>query len=150
MVGQAAFSLGLAALVLGLRRALPPSDHRTVGCGLLALASIGTMACAVARNSCEESVPRCEGNTFTTVSDWVHAIGALAGIIGVAGAALVLAAVAAPALVGVLRGDRRRGLRGPVRLASRSLPVGRHRRASPRARTRGLGSRDGHTTHGSR
>ena len=92
MVGQAAFSLGLAALVLGLRRALPPSDHRMVGCGLLALASIGTMACAVARNSCEESVPRCEGNTFTTVSDWVHGIGSLAEIIGVAGAALVLAA----------------------------------------------------------
>ena len=150
MVGQAAFSLGLAALVLGLRRALPPSDHRTVGCGLLALASIGTMACAVARNSCEESVPRCEGNTFTTVSDWVHAIGSLAGIIGVAGAALVLAA-ALPrhwsAYSAVTGGATFAGL---LSMASRSLSVGRHRRASRRTRSRGLGSRDGHPTHSSR
>lgn len=92
MAGEAAFSVGLAALVLGLRRYLPPSDHRMVGCGLLALASLGAMAGAVARNSCEESVPRCEGSTFVTVSDWVHGIGGLAEILGIAGAALVLAA----------------------------------------------------------
>jgi hypothetical protein len=92
MVGEAAFSFGLAALVLGLRRALPRGDHRTVGCALLALASLGAMAGAVARNSCEESVPRCQGSTFMTTSDWVHAIGGIAEILGIAGAALVLAA----------------------------------------------------------
>ena len=92
MTGEAAFSVGLAALVLGLRRWLPPTDHRIVGCALLGLASIGTMAGAWARNSCEESVPRCEGKTFATWSDWVHGIGSLAEILGIAGAALVLAA----------------------------------------------------------
>lgn len=90
MVGEAAFSVGLAALALGLRRSLPPSDHRMVGCGLLALASIGTTAGAVARNSCEESVPRCAGSTFVTANDWVHGVGSLVEILGIAGAALVL------------------------------------------------------------
>lgn len=93
MVGEAVFALGLAALVLGLHRALPKTDHRAVGCGLLIVASLGTMAGALARNSCEESVPRCEGNTFATVADWVHGVGGLMEIIGIAGAAFVLAAV---------------------------------------------------------
>jgi len=93
MAGEAAFALGLAALVLGLHRALPATDHRAVGCGLLILASLGTMASALARNSCEESVPRCEGDTFTTTADWVHGVGALMEIFGIAGAAIVLAAV---------------------------------------------------------
>ncbi len=93
MAGEAVFALGLAALVLGLHRALPATDHRTVGCGLLILASLGTMAGALARNSCEESVPRCEGDTFTTAADWVHGVGALMEIFGIAGAAIVLAAV---------------------------------------------------------
>ena len=31
--GEAAFSVALAALVLGLRRYLPSSDHRMVRCG---------------------------------------------------------------------------------------------------------------------
>ena len=90
MAGEAAFSIGLAALALGLRRALPPSDHRMVGCALLALASGGTLASALARNTCEESVPQCDGSTFVTVGDWVHGIGAIAEILGIAGAALVL------------------------------------------------------------
>jgi hypothetical protein len=92
MVGEAAFAVGLAALALGLRRSLPPSDHRLVGCGLLIIASAGTFAGALFRNSCEESVPRCEGSTFATWGDWVHGIGGLAEILGIAGAALVLAA----------------------------------------------------------
>ena len=92
MVGEAAFSLGLAALVLGLHRSLPPGDHRMVGCALVALASIGAMAGAIARNSCEDSVPQCEGKAFATASDWVHGIGSLVEILGIAGAALVLAA----------------------------------------------------------
>jgi hypothetical protein len=49
------------------------------------------MAGALARNSCEESVPQCQGSTFTTTSDWVHGIGSIAEILGIAGAALVLA-----------------------------------------------------------
>ncbi len=92
MAGEAAFALGLAVLVLGLHRALPATDHRAVGCGLLTLASLGTMAGALARNSCEESVPRCEGDTFTTAADWVHGVGGLTEILGIAGAAIVLAA----------------------------------------------------------
>ena len=92
MVGEAAFAVGLAALALGLRRALPPSDHRLVGSALLVLASMGATAGALARNRCEESVPRCEGQTFATASDWVHGIGSLAEILGIAGAALVLSA----------------------------------------------------------
>jgi len=90
MAGEAAFSVGLAALAIGLRRSLPPSDHRMVGCALLALACIGTMAGALARNSCEESVPRCAGGTFVTTSDWIHGVGSLVEILGIAGAALVL------------------------------------------------------------
>jgi hypothetical protein len=90
MAGEAAFSLGLAVLVFGLHRSLTPGDHRMVGCALLALASIGVMAGAVARNSCEESVLRCEGRAFATAGDWVHGIGSLAEILGIAGAALVL------------------------------------------------------------
>lgn len=93
MTGEALFALGLAALVLGLHRSLPATDHRAVGCGLLILASLGTMAGALARNSCEESVPRCEGETFTTAADWVHGVGGLTEILGIAGAAIVLAAV---------------------------------------------------------
>jgi Protein of unknown function (DUF998) len=92
MAGEAAFSIGLAALAIGLRRALPPSDHRMIGCTLLALASLGAMAGAVARNSCEESVPRCEGSAFATAADWVHGVGGIVEILGIAGAALVLAA----------------------------------------------------------
>ena len=92
MVGEAAFAVGLAALALGLRRALPPSDHRLVGTALLVLASMGATAGALARNRCEESVPRCEGQTFATASDWVHGIGSLVEILGIAGAALVLSA----------------------------------------------------------
>jgi Protein of unknown function (DUF998) len=97
MAGEAAFAIALAALALGLRRVLPASDHRTTGCALLALASVGAVAGALARNSCEESVPRCEGRTFATTADWVHGIGGLAEILGIAGAALVLA-VALPRL----------------------------------------------------
>ena len=91
MVGEVTFSIALAALALGLRRALPPSDHRLVGCALLALASIGTAAGALARNACESSVPRCAGSTFVTAGDWVHATGGLVEILGIVGAALVLA-----------------------------------------------------------
>ena len=93
MAGEAAFALGLAALALGLHRALPATDHRAVGCGLLLVASLGTILGALARNSCEESVPRCQGDTFSTVADWVHGVGALLGIFGIVGAAFVLAAV---------------------------------------------------------
>lgn len=92
MGGEAAFAVGLAALALGLRGALPPVDHRMVGCALLALASAGTMAAAVARNTCSESAPQCEDGTFATTSDWVHGIGGLVEILGIAGAALVLSA----------------------------------------------------------
>lgn len=92
MAGEAAFGLGLAALALGVHRALPATDHRAVGCGLLILASLGSMAGAFARNSCEESVPRCEGDTFATGADWVHGVGGLLEILGIAGAAIVLAA----------------------------------------------------------
>jgi hypothetical protein len=91
MAGEAAFAVGVAALALGLRRSLPPSDHRLVGCALLALASLGTVAGALARNSCEESVPSCKGSTFATTADWVHAVGGLVEILGIAGAALILA-----------------------------------------------------------
>jgi hypothetical protein len=91
MVGEASFAVALAALALGLRRVLPAGDHRTIGCGLLTLASAGALAGALARNSCEESVPRCEGHTFATGADWVHGVGGLAEILGIAGAALVLA-----------------------------------------------------------
>lgn len=92
MVSEAAFGVGLAALAFGLRRGLPPSDHRMIGCALLALASLGAIAGATARNSCEESVPRCEGQGFVNAADWVHGIGGLLEILGIAGAALVLAA----------------------------------------------------------
>lgn len=92
MGGEAAFAVGLAALALGLRRALPRVDHRMVGCALLALASAGTMAGAVARNTCSESAPQCEGGAFATTSDWVHGIGGVVEILGSAGAALVLSA----------------------------------------------------------
>ncbi len=51
------------------------------------------MAGALARTSCEESVPRCKGDTFTTAADWVHGVGSLMEILGIAGAASVLAAV---------------------------------------------------------
>lgn len=91
MAGEAAFAIALAALALGLRRVLVAGDHRTIGCGLLVLASAGAGAGALARNSCEESVPRCEGSAFATQADWVHGIGGLAEILGIAGAALVLA-----------------------------------------------------------
>lgn len=91
MAGEAAFAVGVAALALGFRRSLPPSDHRLVGCALLALASLGTVAGALARNSCEESVPSCKGSTFATTADWVHAVGGLVEILGIAGAALILA-----------------------------------------------------------
>lgn len=91
MMGEAAFAVGVAALALGLQRSLPPSDHRLVGCALLTLASLGTMAGALARNSCEESVPSCKGSTFATTGDWVHAIGGIVEILGFAGAALILA-----------------------------------------------------------
>ena len=90
MVGEAAFAVSLGALALGLRRALPQSDHRAIGSGLLFLACAGAVA-GLARNSCEESVPRCKGATFATTADWVHGIGGLAEILGIAGAALVLA-----------------------------------------------------------
>ncbi len=92
MVGEAAFSIGLAALAFGLCRALPPSDHRLVGTGLLLLASTGAMAGALARNRCEESVPRCAGQAFATTGDWVHGIGGLVEILGIVGGALVLSA----------------------------------------------------------
>lgn len=91
MAGEAAFGVGVAALALGVRRSLPASDHRLVGCALLALASLGTLAGALARNSCEESVPSCKGSTFTTTGDWLHAVGGLVEILGIAGAALILA-----------------------------------------------------------
>ena len=91
MAGEAAFAVALAALAVGLRRSLPRSDHRMIGCALLALASVGAVADALARNACEESVPRCEGQTFVTVGDWVHGIGSLLEILGIAGSALVLA-----------------------------------------------------------
>ena len=90
MAGEAAFAVALAALALGLRRALPAGDHRTIGCGLLILASAGAVAGALARNQCEESVPQCDGATFVTLADWVHGIGGLAELLGIAGAALVL------------------------------------------------------------
>lgn len=93
IAGEAAFAVALAALALGLHRALPASDHRRIGSGLLALASTGAIAGALARNSCEESVPQCQGSTFATPVDWVHGIGGLIEILGIAGAALVLAAV---------------------------------------------------------
>jgi len=91
MAGEAAFAVALATLALGLHRSLPASDHRLVGCGLLMLASLGTLAGGLARSSCEESVPRCEGSTFATASDWIDGIGSLVEILGIAGAALVLA-----------------------------------------------------------
>lgn len=93
MFGEAAFAVALAALLLGLRRSLPGSDHRMIGCALLTLACVGTLAGAVTRDSCEESVPQCDGKAFSTVADWVHGIGGFAEILGIAGAALVLAAV---------------------------------------------------------
>ena len=93
MSGEFLFGLGLVVLAFGLRRSLPATDHRTVGCGLLVLASLGTMAGAFARDSCEESVPRCAGVTFATAADWVHGAGGLGEILGLAGAAVVLAAV---------------------------------------------------------
>lgn len=92
MAGEAGFAVALAVLAVGLSRRLPPTDHRMIGCGLLALASIGAAAGALARNSCEESVPRCEGSTFATPADWIHGIGGLVEILGIAGAALALAA----------------------------------------------------------
>lgn len=93
MMGEAVFALGLALLALGLHQALPRTDHRVVGCALLMMGSLGAMLGALARNSCEESVPRCQGSTFTTTADWLHGVGGLLEILGVAGAAIVLAAV---------------------------------------------------------
>ncbi len=92
MTGEAVFALGLAALALGLHQALPRTDHRVVGCALLMVASLGAMAGALARNGCEESIPRCQGSTFTTTADWLHGVGGLLEILGIAGAAIVLAA----------------------------------------------------------
>ena len=63
-----------------------------IGCTLLALASIGALASALARNSCEESVPACAGLAYATPTDWIEAGGSLLVIFGIAGAALVLAA----------------------------------------------------------
>ena len=91
MAGEAAFAIALAALALGLHRTLPAGDHQIIGCWLLVVASAGATAGALARNSCEESVPACEGRSFATSADWVHGIGGLLEILGIAGAALVLA-----------------------------------------------------------
>jgi len=91
MATEVAFAVALAALALGLRRALPRSDHRTIGFGLLILAGAGALAGALARNTCEESVPGCEDKAFATLADWVHGVGGLVEILGIAGGALVLA-----------------------------------------------------------
>ena len=93
MAGEVVFAVGLGALVLGLRRSLPATDHRTVACVLLIVASLGALAGGLARNGCEESRPRCQGDTFTTVADWVHGVGGLMEILGIVGAAFVAAAV---------------------------------------------------------
>ncbi|MCW2543321.1 MAG: hypothetical protein JWM40_873 [Frankiales bacterium] len=93
MAGEAAFAVALSALALALHRGLPASDFRWVASGLLALASAGALAGALARNGCEESVPSCHGSTFATAADWVHGVGGLVEILGIAGAALVLVGV---------------------------------------------------------
>ena len=107
----------------------------------------GAMAGALARNSCEDSVPRCEGSAFATAGDWVHGIGGLAEILGIAGAALVLAATLPRRWAIYSASTGCAAFAGRLRLGSPSLPVGRHRRASPRTHTRGMGSRVGHPDH---
>ncbi len=94
MMGETALAVAIAALAIGLHHWLPRSDHRLAGCALLALASAGTAVGGVlGRSSCEESIPSCDGHTFTTVGDWADALGAIATLLGVTGAALILATV---------------------------------------------------------
>ena len=91
MVGESALGVALGALAIGLWRCLPHSDHRIVGCALLAVASVGEFMSGLTRDSCEESVPACSGHAYTTPADWIEAAGSLLVIFGVAAAALVLA-----------------------------------------------------------
>jgi hypothetical protein len=91
MAGESALGVALAALALGLRRYLPRSDHRMIGCLLLAAASAGELASGLARDSCEESLPTCAGHAYATPTDWIEAAGSLLVIFGIAGAAFVLA-----------------------------------------------------------
>ena len=105
------------------------------------------MAGALARNSCEDSVPRCEGKAFATASDWVHGIGSLAEILGIAGAALVLAATLPRRWAIYSASTGCAALLAVFVWGAASLPVGRHGRASPRTHTRGMGSRVGHPDH---
>lgn len=94
MTGETAFAVALAALAAGLHRWLPRSDHRLAGCALLALASLGTaIGGMLGRSSCEESIPSCHRHSFTTAGDWADALGAVAELLGIAGAALILATV---------------------------------------------------------
>ena len=147
MAGQAAFAVAVAALAVGLRRSLPRSDHRMVGCALLALASVGAVVGALARNACEESVPRCEGQAFVTVGDWVHGIASLLEFLGIAGAALVLAAALPRRWAAYSAATGCAVFVADLRLAGHPLSVGRHGRTSPRPAARLLGRRDGHPTH---
>lgn len=92
MTGETAFAVALAALAIGLYRWLPRSDYRLAGCTLLALASVGTaIGGLLGRSSCEESIPSCHDHTFTTPGDWADALGSAAALLGIAGAALILA-----------------------------------------------------------
>jgi Protein of unknown function (DUF998) len=92
MIGETALGVALAALALGLRGFLPRSDHRMIGCAMLAVASLGAFASGLARDSCEESVPSCSGLAYATPSDWVEAGGSVLVILGISAAALALAA----------------------------------------------------------
>jgi hypothetical protein len=93
MTGEAAFALALGALVVALHRALPAGDNRDVGCALVALASLGTLGGAFSRDSCDDAARGCTDHAFVTASDWVHAVGGVAEMLGVTGAAIVLATV---------------------------------------------------------
>lgn len=90
MAGECALAAALVALALGLRRFLPRSDHRMIGCAMLGAAGLGGFVGGLARDSCEESVPACAGHAYATLPDWLEAGGSLLLIVGVAGAALVL------------------------------------------------------------
>jgi hypothetical protein len=91
MAGESALGVALAALALGLRRYLPRSDHRMIGCFMLAAAGLGEFASGLARDSCEESVPTCAPRAYATSTDLIEAAGSVLVILGIAAAALVIA-----------------------------------------------------------
>ena len=144
MAGESALGVALAALALGLRQFMPRSDHRMIGCAMLAAASAGEFAGGLARDSCEESVPACAGHAYTTPTDWIEAIGSFL-VVWASPERRWCWPRSCPGDGQVLHRDRLRGPGQHPGLADRPLPVDRHRRARPGPRARGMGRWHGRT-----